>query len=101
MWAAAVNSRGGANLRVSCKTLVIPPPEPVDISAVSSRVEVFFSKNADLSAAPGENKRAVRGGAAGGVANGTAHGWRGTTTDEHRKIGDRKIAQSPIRSTPV
>src|SRR5262245_14851695 len=37
MWAAAVNSRGGGNVRVSCKTLVIPPPVQVDISALSCR----------------------------------------------------------------
>src|SRR5258708_5988986 len=35
--AAATNSRGGGNVRVSCKILVMPPPEPVDISAVSCR----------------------------------------------------------------
>ena len=29
--------RGGGNVRVSCKTLVIPPPVPVDISALSCR----------------------------------------------------------------
>src|SRR6266702_1484511 len=42
MLAAAVNSRGGGNVRVSCKTLVMPPPEPVDMSALSCREEVSF-----------------------------------------------------------
>src|SRR5262245_59256591 len=52
MWAAAEKSFGGSNLRVSCKTLVMPPPEPVDISAVSVTQRDVESKRAPILAQP-------------------------------------------------
>src|SRR5436190_15942214 len=59
MWAAATNSRGGGKVRVSCRILVIPPAEPVDMSAFSRPQVVSFSERNDLSAAGAENQRAA------------------------------------------